>query len=250
MIYIGKKGFTLVELMVAMTISSIVGILMVSAYQVQVRSKNTQEELTDMNQTVRSAFETMNDEIRMAGLDPLSTANAGIMTATPGEISFSFDIKDNAGTNAPDGDVNDPGEIIRYRLTNDADNDGVNDDIKSGVECHLGRSESGGPLEPFALNVDAVNFVYLTDDNDGDGNPDVIPTPITTQSLRNSIRTVELTVVARAGTKSGPFNKKFKDKKAYRNKRGNVVLPVQGNNGNKFRRLMVTVSIQCRNMGI
>lgn len=54
MIHIETKGFTLIELLVGIAITSIVGVLMVSAYQMQVRSKNTQEALTDMNQAARA----------------------------------------------------------------------------------------------------------------------------------------------------------------------------------------------------
>ena len=65
-----NKGFTLIELLVAMAITSIVMAAVVSAYQLQVRGKNTQEALTDMNQTARAALEVMTNEIRSAGLDP------------------------------------------------------------------------------------------------------------------------------------------------------------------------------------
>jgi type IV pilus assembly protein PilW len=78
-----NTGFTLVELLVAMAAASIVMVAVVSAYQVQVRSKNTQEVLTDMNQTARAALEIMTHEIRMAGCDPTLTAGAGMFCRQP-----------------------------------------------------------------------------------------------------------------------------------------------------------------------
>ena len=63
-------GFTLIELMVAMVIGSILMVAVVSAYQIQVGSKNTQEALTDMNTTARAALEIMTQELSTAGCDP------------------------------------------------------------------------------------------------------------------------------------------------------------------------------------
>ncbi len=77
---IGKRknmGFTLIELLVAMAVVSIVMAAVVSAYQLQVRGKNTQDALTDMNQTARSALEIMTYEIRTAGCDPESYGGCG-----------------------------------------------------------------------------------------------------------------------------------------------------------------------------
>lgn len=103
-----NKGFTLIELLVAMAMASIIMAAVVSAYQLQVRGKNTQEALTDMNQTLRTALEIMTNEIRTAGLDVAdpSAAIAGIVTANANQLRFTMDIGDAAGTSLqPDGAV-------------------------------------------------------------------------------------------------------------------------------------------------
>lgn len=251
---IRKNGFTLIELLVAMAVASILGAVIIAAYTTQVRAKNTQEALTDMNQTARAALEIMTHEIRMAGLDPTENANAEIILANVGELIFSLDRGDDAGTHAPDGDCCDGNEVIRYHLSpaaRDANNDGVNDNISGGVECNLGRETwagliPGNPcaagtrpgLQPLARNVDVLNFVYL----DGDGA--VIPAPVADP---RDIRAIEVTIVARAGTESGGLLYSFTNNDAYENQQGLEILSAQGD---AFRRLRLTTTIACRNVGL
>ncbi len=223
--HMDKKGFSLVELLVAMALSFLVGLVIVTAYQVQVRGKNTQEALTEMNQSARAALEIMVNDIAMAGLDPSREANARIILADVGELVFSTDRSDGA-SNRPDGDCCDANEIVRYHLADDAgdgaadnDDDGVNDLIDDGVACNLGR-ETGTGLDPAAgclppavtgllalsPNVDALNFVYL------DENGAVIPTPVAAGAL-GTIRSIQVSLVVRAGVQSpgGSFSKDAAD---------------------------------------
>ncbi|MGB9499055.1 MAG: prepilin-type N-terminal cleavage/methylation domain-containing protein [Dissulfuribacterales bacterium] len=250
-----KNGFTLVELLVAMAIASIVMAAIVSAYQIQVMGKNTQEIITDMNQTARAALEIMAQEIRMAGCNPKgidenANGRPRIITASPGELIFSLDIDDNLNTKQPDGDCCDSNEVIRYCLTNDAAGDGINDSIASGVECHLGRETGPGNdpdlacggvsgLQPLARNVDVLNFVYL--DEDGV----VIGAPVGVNDLKD-IRSIEITLVARAGKESGGFLYSYTNKDTYKNQQGTEILSAQND---RFRRLQLTTTINCRNPG-
>ena len=210
-----KNGFTLIELLVAMAVASILGAVIVAAYTSQVRAKNTQEALTDMNQNARAALEIMTHEIRLAGLDPTENANARIITATTGELAFSMD-RGNGSTHKPDGDTNDPNENIRYALS---------------AQGHLGR-DTGGGLQPLARNVDALNFVYL----------DAAGMPV---AGTQAIRAIQVTIVARAGTASGGFMYSYTNNDAYFNQQpGPPILPAQGD---AFRRLRLTTTIACRN---
>ncbi|HSM75405.1 MAG TPA: prepilin-type N-terminal cleavage/methylation domain-containing protein, partial [Desulfobacterales bacterium] len=187
-----NTGFTLVELLVAMAAASIVMVAVVSAYQVQVRSKNTQEVLTDMNQTARAALEIMTHEIRMAGCDPTLTAGAGILIANPNELRFSMDIVDPAAPEEfrfrADGLTTGPNENVHYAINADG---------------HLGR-DTGGGLQPLARNVNAVDIVYL----DADGN--------VTAAL-DEIRAIQVTIVARAGDAAGGFRHAHTDSDDYLN---------------------------------
>jgi type IV pilus assembly protein PilW len=253
-----NKGFTLIELLVAMAVASIVMAVIVSAYQIQVRSKNTQEALTDMNQTARAALEIMTQEIRMAGCDPLQNSNARIIRARSADLIFSMDVNNDGGTNIPDGDCCDVNETIRFYLDNDADFDGINDVMND--ECNLRRETGAGNNpdcvgggvngQPLARNVDALNFVYLGPDLDGDGEPDVLPAPVTGNDLLN-IRSIQVTLVARAGRESGGFLYPYTDTETYPNQQ-----PAGSSDewefdppNDSFRRLRLTTTINCPNLG-
>jgi type IV pilus assembly protein PilW len=213
------KGFTLVELLVAMAIASMVLAAVVSAYYVQVRGQNTQEALTDMNQTARAAMEIMVGEIRLAGCDVLKSSGATILAATANQLSFTMDIGDGV-TFQPDGDTTDPNESVIYSLYVDGDGN-----------QNLGRDTGGGP-QPLARNVDALDFVYF----DENGNP---------PGALNDIRSIQINLVARAGEAAGGFLHAFTDTAAYQNQQGNVILAAQ-NDG--FRRLQLSTTANCYNM--
>lgn len=251
-----KNGFTLIELLIAMAISSIVMGAIIAAYQVQVRGKNAQETITDMNQTARLALEIMADEIRMARLNPSGTSSAGssIILAREGEIAFSLD-KGDGLTNEADQDCCDRDEVIRYRLSDDAAGDGLNDHFASAGGCHLARETgcalfgiAGGALPPccpgaatrsgfqnLGFNVDALDFVYLN----VNGVP--LATPVATPA---AIRTIQITMVARSGTQSEGFLYNFTNNQAYTNQQGAVILPARADH---FRRLLLTTTVYCRN---
>lgn len=220
---IGKRknmGFTLIELLVAMAVVSIVMAAVVSAYQLQVRGKNTQDALTDMNQTARSALEIMTYEIRTAGCDPNRTADAGIVTADASQLDITMDIGDGASFE-PDGDLDDPNERVSYTL-----NGGI-------LERTTGVA---GIAQPLARNVDALNFVYL----DEDGN--ITATPA-------EVRTIEVAIVARSGETASGFMHSFTDTRNYQNLQGDVIFgPASATFDDSFRRLLLTKSITCYNM--
>ena len=219
-----NKGFTLIELLVAMVIVSIIMAAMVSAYELQVRSKNTQEALTDMNQTLRTALEIMTHEIRTAGFDtvPPSAAVAGIITANANELRFTRDI----------------GDGVSFQSDNDTNDANHDEDIRYAINAngHLGREVMGaGGLQPLARNVDALDFVYL----DFNGNP---------TAVLADIRSIQVTIVARAGEAGGVgFVGAHTDTTVYQNQQGAVILPAQND---AYRRLMLTTTIQCRNLGV
>jgi len=229
--YTNDKGFTLIELLVAIAIAAIVMIAIISAYQIQVRGKNTQEALTDMNQTARAAMEIMTHELRTAGCDPNRNAGAGIVNATVNDLTFTMDIGNTAGDSfRPDSLLDGPSESIRYALN------GLN----------LGRDTGGGAgLQPLALNVDALNFVYL----DGFNPPNVIAPDaagVIDAGDLDDIRSIQVSIVARAGQFAGGFMYAHTDTTPYVNPQGDVILAAQ-NDG--FRRLQLTTTVNCRNLG-
>jgi type IV pilus assembly protein PilW len=209
-----NKGFTIMELLIAMAIVSIVMAAVVSAYQLQVRGKNTQDALTDMNETARAALEIMTQEIRTTGCDPSRSAGAGITTAAANRLDITMDIG-NGASFEPDGDTDDANEQVSYY-------------INGG---NLARDTGGGP-QPLSRNVDALNFVYLDEDGNITGTP-------------ADVRTIQVAIVARAGQAAGGFMHSFTDIRQYTNINGDVIF---GPANDSFRRLLLTKSITCYNM--
>jgi prepilin-type N-terminal cleavage/methylation domain-containing protein len=66
-----KRGFTLVELMVTLAVSSIALAGMYGVYKAQVQSYVTQNAVVDTQQNLRNTFYVMQRTIRMAGFDPI-----------------------------------------------------------------------------------------------------------------------------------------------------------------------------------
>jgi type IV pilus assembly protein PilW len=220
-----KSGFSLIEVMVAMTIAAIVIGLVIAAMIYQQKNHITQERLVDMQQGLRAAMEVVGSELKMVAYDPTSTAGASILMADTAELQFQIDQNG-------DGDLLDSGETIRFALTNDANRDGIAD----GTPCDLGRALDGGMLQTLAETIDALNFVYF----DSDGN--VLPAPVANIP---AIGSIQITLVARSGAALPGFFKSGQDKKTYHNRQGDVVLPAQ-NDG--FQRMEIVHEFKGRNL--
>jgi len=212
------QGFTLTELMVAMVLTSVVMGAVYSTYYSQQKSAAVQEQVSGMQQSLRMAMYYMESEIRMAGYDPTGTAGAGIQTPNASSIRFTMDIA-GAANGDGDGALDDPGEDITYALY-DADGDGDTD---------LGRDTGSGNVL-FAENIDALNFIYLDEENDVTGSA-------------NDIRSVQISVVARTGQGDPGYT----NNGVYQNQ---VPTTIYSGGGDNFRRKLLTAQVKCRNLGL
>ena len=227
-----QKGFSLIELMVAMAIASILMAGIYTFYQHQLKTHITQQEMVDMQQDARAAMYMMTREIRMAGYDP-QNAGAAIRTANVAQMAFDSDIfGPSSGLSGvptdpdedPDGSI-DTNERFYYAL--DSGN------LVRG-SWDAGNPSSPADLNTVALNIDALNFVYL--DIDGD----------TTSDLE-AIRSVQITLVARSGDVVPVLMRKHTDNTIYRNQQDDLILPAQNDN---FRRIRLTATVKVRNLGL
>jgi len=214
----GQKGFSLLELMVAIAIASILMAAISTFYHNQLKTHVTQQELLDMQQDARAAMYMMTREIRMAGFDP-QNAGATIRLANGTELAFDSDIDGPA-----DGAIV-ASERIYYGLDN-------------GNLVRGGWTNAANPvpdnLSPVALNIDALNFVYL--DSAGDTTTDL-----------DAIRSIQITLVARSGDQLRALMRKRTDSTTYTNQQGTVILPAQNDN---FRRMRLTAAVKVRNLGL
>ncbi len=163
--YLNEKGFTLIEIMVAMVISVIVIGGVVSAYTSQKDSHLAQNQVIEMQQNIRSALFIIGREIKMIGFDPDGNAGAGFTGTGDGSEGNPLIFTLVADTDGVDNDgdwmIDETDELktLEYVLA-DHDNDG---------DLDIVRQEDNGGYFAIAENIAGLEFVYL-DDNGNDEN--------------------------------------------------------------------------------
>jgi len=234
-----RSGFTLVELLVSLTLVSLVMTAVYSTYQSQQKTYIVQNQMAGMQQNARAAMYYMERELRMAGCDPTGNAGAGVVTATANTIQFTMDITGGES----DGEDNDSDDIIdeaAEEIYPDGLTTGTDEDITYALNDNNGDGDTdlertdNGVTRLIAENIDALDFVYL------DSASAVLPMPVADLS---DIRAVQVTVVARTGQEVPDYSNGIE----YQNKQGTAILAAQ-NDG--FRRIMLTTHIKCRNLGL
>jgi prepilin-type N-terminal cleavage/methylation domain-containing protein len=242
---IACNGFTLVELLVAITIAGVVMAGIYSAYYSQQKSHIAQEQVAAMQQNLRAAMYFMERELRMVGHDPTGNANAGIEAGDANFNSFRFTLDLTGGesdgidndydgavdeadeTSLSDGDCNDAGEDISYSLA-DSEGDGDNDLDRNGYLL--------------AENIDALDFVYL----DAASPPNVLNDPGTGNVAAENIaqiRSIQITMIARTARGDAGYT----NNEIYQNQQGENIYTAPGDS---FRRMVLTMHIKCRNLGL
>ncbi len=165
-------GYTLVELLIAMSIAAILITAIYQVYQMRQSSDLKQQLMVEMQENIRAAASLIKREIRMTGYDPAAndgedsdgdsavdnedeSADTGIEKAGRDMIRFTFDYDADMTT--------DPDERITYGFANsyDADSDGIAD---SGAG-RLYRQTGDGILIGIAENIQAIGFAYAFDHN-------------------------------------------------------------------------------------
>jgi type IV pilus assembly protein PilW len=233
---LNKDAFTLVELLIAMTISLVVMASIYGTYVSQQKAATVQEQVVDIQQNLRAAMYYMEREIRMAGCDPTDDAGAAIETNGASSFRFTLDITgaesdgiDNDNDSSvdeadedsfSDGVCNDSDEDITYSLYTDTD----------GIQKLGRKSPSTAANQPVAENIDALNFVYLKADGG-------------VAATISEIRSVQITIVAKAGRADLGYT----DTSNYLNQQGTEILAAQNDS---YRRKRLTKEIQCRNLGL
>ena len=211
---VDKRGYTILELLVAMAISGIFMGTIYSAYISQQRSTLGHEQVSAMQRNLRSAMYYMEKEIRMAGCDPTGRTNAVIIQANANLMKFTGDI-DADGTIGTD-------EHITYSILN-------NNLVKNGTI--IGE------------NIDALNFVYL----DGASPPNALnpgQTDVSVSSIPD-IQSVQVTVLARTGKE----DLHYVDSTTYTNKFAETIFTPTGSDVH-FRRKLLKTNVKCRNLGL
>jgi type IV pilus assembly protein PilW len=162
-------GFTLIEMMIALCIALIVAGAIYSVYIVQLHEYTHQQLKLAAIQNLRCAMAILEQQIRMAGMDPEDSDQFGITdvrkydlidtqpnpNGCPG-ISFSRDINEN-------GSFDGGKEIVSFRIRKDMTSDRV----------YLAWNMGSGRF-PMAENITAIGFAFAID-LDRNGKSDVGP---------------------------------------------------------------------------
>lgn len=259
-------GFTLIELIIVITLTSIMGLAIVMNYQSQGRAYRVQRELAHMQQNMRAAMFLIQQDIRNSGRDPERSGQYGIQ-------SIANDANGNARlvmTRLLDIDNNgiaDVGsmETIVYQLA-DPDGDGcqelqrcingacqmIVDGMQSmGFACAY--DDGSGDLARFKDNpanpetwAYGGNMLTTSADSDGDGDIDIndIPVALAANIPLNRIRVVRIWLLAR----SRKVDPDFSDTSAYvlGDRVFNLANPVNANQRN-FRHFLLSGAVSLQN---
>ena len=217
---IRELGFTLVELMIALTVGGVIMAGVMTAFMSQHRSYLAQDDVVEMQQNIRVAMDMLVRDVRSAGYDP-NGLGAAITVAGPNTLIFTRD--DSTGVL----ETVDYSLFDAFAFTLPASNDGLVDDLALQINAS-GR-------QVVAENISQMEFNYL----DEDGN--ALPFPINLPAI-SSISSVQISLLAVA---SGP-DPSFNNVVSYQTASGAIWGPFNDN----LRRRMLITTVKCRNLGI
>ena len=177
----GFRGFSLVELLIAMVVGIAVLGAMYGVFISQNKTFNNQEEIVAMQQSVRAGMDMIVREVRLAGYDP-QRVNSDTNTAN------NFSGATVSGT--------------QLQVRADLNGDGVIDATSQEniIYAHDSANKqitrnSGSGAQPSVENVQAFTFAYL----DGNGNA--------TANSAN-VRQIRITITGRTSKRSDPCSER------------------------------------------
>ena len=228
-----NRGFTLVELLIALAVSGIIMTGIFSAFKTQQDSYLAQEQVAEMQQKLRASLYIMTREIRMAGYDGGndtshtscslytpgtpgtfgSSVAPGILAVTANQLDFSMDLNS-------DGDCADTGENLSYYIYTASD----------GID-KLGRRDNHAlPVQAVAENFKELEFTYLD-------------SSLAATTTLDEIRTIQISILAEAGKP----DRNYTDSRIYHTTAAGVTWGPYGDN---LRRRFQSMTVKCRNMGL
>lgn len=160
-----EVGFTLVELLIALLLSSIMIAMVAGFFINHRRSYTAQELLVEMSQNTRAAVDVMTREIRMAGYNTNDTYTFVPIPYNPVQLQVRANLDGDTALTSSNEEI-----IYTYDATN-----------------KMIRRNTGGGGQPFAENIQAFTFNYL--DKDG--------VAVTSSADAGKIRQIRINVTGR-----------------------------------------------------
>lgn len=269
-----QDGFTLVELLVALALSSIVIAAIYKASATQQRMYIAQDQVAEMQQEARAALDMIVHSVRLAGFDP---ASSGLFPfQIPGSDDGRCITRDGIAFYADDngnGTIdNSDSEQLGFRLNVD----GSGEDLAEPDNVLRKFSLGAVTWQPVAENVEAIGFAYAYDadddkqldaigggtvwaidttdppngqldlnldtNNDGevDGNDGEEGEALASAVPISQIRAVKVWILVRARLPDRDFT----------NTSTYVVANRRLTVNDNFRRRLLTTTVKCRNLGL
>ena len=224
-----QKGFNIIEVMIAVAISSVLIPAVYQTFHSQQRSYTMQSEAAAMEQNLRGSLYLLTKELRSAGYNPTQattndfrfvpsfpvTNNLFVVNYATDHSMVAFTL-DTDGSGAIEPNKN---EQIAYRFNNAQ---------KTLERFNDTQADATKKWEIVAGNIDAVYFTYF------DQNKNITTNPA-------KIEYVEISLLARMGKKDS----KYSNTHVYTNKEGVNLCPTCV--GDHYHRGLLTTTIQIRN---
>jgi type IV pilus assembly protein PilW len=151
---LNRKGVTLIELLIALVICGMVAAGIYQVFIAQSKAYTVQDQVTEVQQSVRSAMEILLRDLRMAGYDndnPLSTVtiNSPVANLSDSAITVNYEYYDKA--------------LAQYQKHTVAY---WRDGGSSSLIRQLTINDVATPQETLLENVENINFTYGVDTNE------------------------------------------------------------------------------------
>jgi type IV pilus assembly protein PilW len=265
------RGFTLLELVVAMAVSGIVLLGIYTSHSLQQDTLRNQSMVVDIQQNLRGALTLIQQDLLMAGYDPNNSGEFGITQITRfrdnARFEFNGDFGDGAAAENGTADIN-AGESIAYYLWDFdetetdgdidlcRDVDGNRNLMATGIEAMEvafafdndgdGELDNNGGAVIWAIDSDGDGVLDSNLDDNADGQIDLGDTPggvpLADVVDPDAIRAVRIWLLGR--TESVVLSRQYTDQNTY------VVGGRRITPDDKFQRRLLTTTIRLRNMGI
>ena len=167
-----QRGFTIIELIIAMAVALVTIAAVYSVYVVQQRHYGNQQLLQTSQENLRGALLVIERELRMVGYDPEDMGGFGVTdirrynvvkykeldTAGQPVLYYTCDLDEDGRLDDRNQDRNKEHPMFR-----------ISDIYGDGHICLTW--DNGGGRRPLAENIEALGFAFAID-GDGDGNLD------------------------------------------------------------------------------
>ena len=137
-----KNGFTLVELMVSMSIGMVILAAVTTTFMSQTRIYNAQEQINEMQQNARGVLDIVSRELKMAGYKPSGGGFNGVTYSTT-QLMVQADLDSNGAIST--------GSTANEQITYAYDS----------ANQRITRAVGSGSAQVLAEHITAFTFSYL-----------------------------------------------------------------------------------------